>query len=158
MKLFFYSVIIFIFISNCTLNKVIDHHGVHSLIKKEKKLILDKSNSNDIFKLLGPPSTKSHFDNDLWIYIERKTTNTAITSLGKKKILANNVLIVEINSMGMLVKKTLFTKNDLKNQNFEKNITGSDLTKTNFIYSFLGSMRQKVNDPLGKKRRRVSEN
>ena len=60
---------IFLLISNCTLNKVIKHHGVHYLDKKQEKLILSNTNKNDIIKILGPPSTKSTFDNDVWIYI-----------------------------------------------------------------------------------------
>ena len=46
---------------------------MHFLNKKHEKLIINKSNKNDIIQLLGSPSTKSAFDNDLWIYIERET-------------------------------------------------------------------------------------
>ena len=68
-----FIIFVFLFISNCTLNKVIKHHGVHFLDKKENALVLNITNKNDILKILGPPSTKSSFDNDVWIYIERKT-------------------------------------------------------------------------------------
>ena len=40
--------------------------------KKKSDLIVNRNNKNDITKLLGPPSVKSTFDNDVWIYIERK--------------------------------------------------------------------------------------
>ena len=40
--------------------------------------------------------------------------------------------------------------NDL---DIEKKITEVDYTKTSFIYDFLSSMRQKINDPLGKRSR-----
>ena len=91
-------IFIFLFISNCTLNKVVKHHGVHFLEKKQQNLILGNTNKNDIIKLLGPPSTKSTFDNDLWIYIERKHSESSLFKLGKQKLLVNNVLIVEINT------------------------------------------------------------
>ena len=91
-------IIIFLLISNCTLNKVVKHHGVHYLDKKQEKLILSNTNKNDIIKILGPPSTKSTFDNDVWIYIERKHIESTIFKLGKKKLIVNNVLIIEINN------------------------------------------------------------
>ena len=156
MKKIFYLTILF-FISNCTLNKTIDHHGVHFLEKKEKILILNKANKNDIFQLLGPPSTRSQFDNDLWIYIERKASTSIIRNLGRKKLITNNVLILEINNKGMLTKKTLLTKNDIENYEFTKAITTDDISKKNFISSLLGSVRQKINDPLGKKRKTISD-
>ena len=49
------------------------HHGVHNLEKKQTKLKVNISNKNDIINLIGPPSTKSSFDNDIYIYIEKKT-------------------------------------------------------------------------------------
>ena len=156
MKKIFYLTILF-FISNCTLNKTIDHHGVHFLDKKEKTLVLNKTNKNDIFQLLGPPSTRGQFDNDLWIYIERKTTTSMLKKLGKKELIANNVLILEINNQGMLAKKTLLTKNDIENYEFTKTITTTDINQKRFLISTLGSLRQKINDPLGKKRKKISE-
>ena len=70
MKLFF--IIAFIFILSCSANKVKNNHGVLSLNNKFNKIVVEKSNSNDILNLLGPPSTKSSFDTNIWIYIERK--------------------------------------------------------------------------------------
>ena len=99
---------IFLLISNCTLNKVVKHHGVHYLDKKQEKLILSNTNKNDIIKILGPPSTKSTFDNDVWIYIERKHIVSSLFKLGKEKLIVNNVLIIEINNQGLLVKKDFF--------------------------------------------------
>ena len=156
MKKIFYLTILF-FISNCTLNKTIDHHGVHFLEKKEKILVLNKTNKNDIFQLLGPPSTRGQFDNDLWIYIERKTTTSMLKKLGRKELIANNVLILEINNQGMLAKKTLLTKNDIENYEFTKTITTTDVNQKRFLTSTLGSLRQRINDPLGKKRKKISE-
>ena len=149
MKKFLFIFIIF-FISNCSLNKVVKHHGVPFLDKKQQKLTLNNSNKNDVIKLLGPPSTKSTFDNDIWVYIERKTTNsTTLLKLGKKKVLVNNVLIIELNSQGMLVKKDFFNKDNMEELKFSKNVTEINYSKRSFVYDFLSSLRQKVNDPLG---------
>jgi outer membrane protein assembly factor BamE (lipoprotein component of BamABCDE complex) len=49
--------------------------------------VINKTNKNDIMKILGNPSTKSKFDNDIWIYIERKQTQSKIKNLGKMKII-----------------------------------------------------------------------
>jgi outer membrane protein assembly factor BamE (lipoprotein component of BamABCDE complex) len=156
MRIFNY-IIIFLIFENCTLNNTINHHGVHFLEKKEKKLLLNKSNKNDIIKLLGSPSTKSSFNNLLWIYIERKNSSTLIKSLGNKNLIVNNVLILEINQSGMLVKKNFLTKEDMKKIKFAEDVTGSDINQQKFIYKTLSSMRQRINDPLGKKRKRISE-
>ncbi len=113
---------------------------------------INYSNKNDIIKLIGPPSTKSTFDNDIFIYIERKTSSTKLTRLGKKKLLVNNVLVLEINNNGILIDKQFYNKDDMKKIKFDENQTSINYSKKSFIYNFLYSLRQKIDDPLGKKR------
>ena len=144
--------ILLIFISNCSINKVVNHHGVHFLEKKQEKLIINSTNKNDILSNLGPPSTESTFDNDVWIYIERKETKTSITTLGRRKLIVNNVLILEIDDMGILVEKKFLDKEDMQKIKFSKNKTDVLVSKDSFIYEFLSSLRQKINDPLGQKK------
>ena len=153
MKKLFIFFIISLFISACTLKKVEKHHGVHFLNKKQEKLTINLSNKNDILKLLGSPSTKSTFDNNIWIYIENKTTTGSLMVLGKKETSINNVLLLEINHQGLLVKKQIKNINQMKNISFDKNETYIQYSKKTFIYDFLSSMRQKINDPLGKRKR-----
>jgi len=141
-----------ILLSSCSLNKVILHHGIHNLEKKQAKLKINVTNKNEIVELFGPPSTKSTFDNDVYIYMERKTSSSKLRNLGKKEILKNDVLILEIDSKGILLAKNFYDKNDMKKINFEENITGVNYSKKSFIYNFLSSLRQKIDDPLGKKR------
>ena len=145
-------IIILIFLSSCSFNKVVKHHGVHNLNKKQTKLKINYSNKNDIIKLIGPPSTKSTFDNDIFIYIERKTTGSKVTKLGKKKLLTNNVLILELDNKGILLSKKFYDKNDMQKIKFDNDITQSNYSKQSFVYNFLYSLRQKIEDPLGKKR------
>ena len=150
--------VIFLSVVNCKFNKIVDSHGSNYLEKKEKELTINISNKNDIISLLGPPSTKSKFDNDLWIYIERKKTRTTLLKLGKKKIFVNNVLLLEINNKGLLAKKKLLNIKDMNKINFVKEETEIAYSKRSFVYDFLSSMRQKVNDPLGvraKKRKKI---
>ena len=153
MKKLFIFFILSLFISACTLKKVERHHGVHFLNKKQEKLIINKSNKNDILKLLGSPSTKSTFDNDLWIYIERKTDNSSLTKFGSERIIVNNVLLLEVNSMGLLASKEFFDLTKMQDIKFAKETTEGQYEKNSFLYDFLSSMRQKINDPLGKRKR-----
>ena len=148
-----YFIIIFLCIANCSFNKAIKHHGVNFLEKKQEKLILNTTNKNDIVKILGPPSTKSTFDNDVWIYIERKTTTKKLFKLARKKILVNNVLVLEIDSYGLLVKKEFYNMEKMNDLDFSKKTTETIYTKKSFVYDFMSSMRQKLNDPLGKRKK-----
>tara|TARA_B100000795_G_C22508753_1_gene326899 strand:+ start:128 stop:589 length:462 start_codon:yes stop_codon:yes gene_type:complete len=147
-------IFIFIILSNCTLNKVIKHHGVHFLENKKDKLEVLISNQNDIVSLLGPASVKSTFDNDVWIYIERKTTVSHFKTLGKRKILANNVLILEIDNRGLLVKKDFLNMNDMNKLKITKSKTNVIVNKETFVSSILSSLKRKINDPLGTKKAR----
>ena len=153
MKLLYNLFFIFLFITSCTFNKVIKKHGVRNLEKKHEELVINISNKNDIFEILGPPSSQSTFDNDIWIFIEREITHEKIIKLGKEKLLTNNVLILEINDFGMLVKKDFYNINDMNELTLSKMKTESKYTKKSFVYDFLSSMRQKINDPLGKRKK-----
>ena len=141
-----------IIITNCSLNLVDDHHGVYFIEKKIKKIQINITNKNDLVKIFGEPSTKSTFDNDVWIYIERKITNTHF--LGKRELIVNNVLVLEIDSRGLLAKIDFYNIDDMNKLKFDKDNTDITFSKRNFIYDFLSSMRQKVNDPLGVRKKR----
>ena len=139
---------------------MVKHHGVPFLEKKQKSLIINESNKNDIKKILGNPSTKSKFDNDVWIYIERKQTQSKLSNLGKMKVFKNDVLVLEIDKYGILKKKDFYNKNDMKNIKITEGSTQAGFKKNSFIYDFMSSMRQKINDPLGvraKKRKQINQ-
>ena len=123
------------------------------LKKKSEQIIVSETNKNDIIKLLGPPSVTSTFDNDILFYIERKITTDKLIKLGKQFYLENNVLILEIDNRGILAKKDLIDLNDMKELKLVSAETSVNYQKQSFIYDFLSSMRQKVNDPLGKRKR-----
>ena len=144
---------IFLLLANCNNKLAIDHHGVNKLSVKQDKLLINETNKNDIIKILGPPSTVSFFDNEILFFIERKETNGSIMELGRRKIITNNVLIVEINKYGLLEKKTFYDLTKMQEIKISKNTTEVNYQKDSFIYDFLSSMRQKINDPLGKRRK-----
>ena len=147
----FIILIIFV-LSSCSLNKVVRHHGVHFLEKKQKKIQVFSNNFNDVRQLLGPPSTKNSFDTDIWIYIERKTTVSQVRTLGKKKLLTNNVLILEFDNRGTLVKKNFYNKDQMNKLRISKNETQVLNKKDTFIRTVITSLKHKINDPLGKRK------
>ena len=139
-------------LASCSLEKKILHHGVHNLEKKQEKLKINETNSNEILNIIGPPSTISSFNNDLYFYIEKKTSSSKITSLGKKELITNNVLILELDNKGILLSKKFYNKEDMEKLKIDETITGLNISKKSFIETFLSSLIQKIDDPLGKKR------
>ena len=76
------------------------------------------------------------------------------------KINENNVLVLEINNYGILTKKNFYNKEDMNDLKIAKGTTQAGFKRNSFIYDFMSSMRQKVNDPLGqraKKRKEISQ-
>ena len=154
--IFFFALVV----SNCSFKKVVKHHGVPFLEKKQKQLIIDKSTSNDVREVLGTPSTRSKFDNDVWIYIERKQTQSRLSNLGRMKIFKNDVLVLEIDNYGILKKKEFYNMQDMNKIKVTEDSTEASFSRNSFIYDFMSSMRQKINDPLGvraKKRKEISQ-
>ena len=155
-----YIILISFIVSNCSIKPVVKHHGVPSLEKKQSSIKVNESNKNDIRKILGVPSTTSKFDNDVWIYIERRQSQSKLKNLGKMKIIKNDVLVLEIDKYGILKKKSFYNKDDMQNLKFVEGSTSTGIKKRTFVYDFLSSMRQKINDPLGqraKKRKEISQ-
>ena len=149
---FIHIFLIFLFISNCSLNKVVHHHGVHNLEKKQAKLKINQSNKNDIIKLIGPPSIKSSFDNDVYIYIEKKDSSSKLIKFGKKKLIKNDILVLDINKKGILIAKKFYNKEDMNSIKFDESYTTTNHSRNSFVYNFLYSLRQKIDDPRGIKR------
>jgi len=152
-----YIIFLSLIVANCSFKNVVKHHGVPFLEKKQSSLIINKTNKNDIIKILGNPSTKSKFDNDVWIYIERKKTLSKLTNLGRMEIYKNNVLVLDIDNYGILKKKEFYNKDDMNNLEIVKSTTDSDINRSNFLYNFMSSMRQKINDPLNKRAEKQKE-
>ena len=145
-------IILAIFLTSCKLNKVVNHHGIHNLEVKSKELFVNKTNINQIRTLLGPPSSTSYFDKDILIYLERKTSNSKLLKLGKKKLIANNVLLLEVDNRGMLINKEFLDQDDLNKLNFTTKKTKTIVDQESFVSRALSGVMTKIDDPLGKKR------
>ena len=132
----------------CSASKISKSHGTVGIEDKYSLLKLNENNSNDIVSLLGPPSTKSKFDKNLWIYIERKKVKRSIFKLGKEKYVSNNVLALKINNKGLLIDKKIYKLDDMDdNFKFSEDITSISYKNNSFIYNLLSSIKQRINAP-----------
>jgi len=131
-------------IIGCQRNEVIKTHGISYLDKREKLIIVNKTNKNDAITILGQPATKGMVDDNLWIYIERTRTRGKLFKLGRNYLKKNNVLVLDFDKYGILKKKEFYNKEKMNKINFAKNITKNEVRRENFIYSFLSSVRQKM--------------
>ena len=145
-------IILAILLTSCKLNKVVNHHGIHNLEAKSKELFINETNINQIRSLLGPPSSTSYFDDDILIYLERKTSNSKLLRLGKKKLIANNVLLLEVNNRGTLINKKFLNQDDLNKLVFTKKTTKTSVDQESFVSRALSGVITRIDDPLGKKR------
>ena len=141
-----------LFTLSCSLNKVKNSHGILLLENKFNKIYVNKSNTNDILSVFGPPSTTSEFDDNIWIYIERKKSNQSIFKLGNQKIIKNNVVVLELNNKGILSSKKIYDLNNMNKYEFSKNTTEKNYEKDSYIYGVLTSLREKINAPSKRKR------
>ena len=143
--------IVFIFIVNCSGNKVSNYHGSKALDAKFHEIKINNTNKNDLLKIFGQPSTKSDFNENKWFYFERIKTNQSLFKLGKQKIKKNNILIVEFDQKGILIEKKLLNLNDMKDVKFIKKTTEKEFSKNNIMYDVFSTLREKINAPLRRK-------
>ncbi len=141
---------LFLFTLNCSINKVSNIHGFRLLDTKSEKIVISKTNKNDVRKILGPPSSISKFD-DIWFYIERKKTNQKIFKLGKKKISKNNVLIIEFDKKGIVISKEILNIKDMNEIKIADKKTIKKYEQDNMIYNILSTLREKINAPTRNK-------
>ena len=131
----------------CNQNQVIKTHGIAYLNQREKLIIVNETNKNDTITLLGQPSTKGMVDDNIWIYIERTRTRGKLLKFGRNYLKKNNVLILEFDKYGIVMKKEFYDKEKMKKIKFTTKKTEAIDREKDFIYSFLSSLRQKLNRP-----------
>ena len=144
---FFFRLILFIFfltLTNCQLKKTQKNHGIIFLKNRYDKLVVNKTNSNDVVKILGQPHTKSITDESDWIYIERVLTKGKFYRMGSNVIAKNNVVVLTFNKYGILINKSFFDKKKLANLKFSNDVTSNNLSQRSFVQEFLESIRSKM--------------
>ena len=140
-----YIIFIILVTTSCSLKPVDNYHGVTFLDVKQKKLLINNSNKNDIINILGPPSTESFFENDVWIYIENHKTKSSILKLGENILLSNNVLVLELDKKGILKNKKFYNIDDKNKIKFSDDKTKMS-DKDSFVYGVVTSLKQKINN------------
>ena len=105
-------------------------------------------NKNDIKNALGNPSSIAPFDDSLWIYIERTKTRGKLLNFGRNITKKNNVLALKFNDYGVLIKKDFYDKKNINDIKFSSASTSTIEREQSFVYSFLSSIRQKINKPV----------
>ena len=144
----YFIILIFIFILNCSGNKVTNYHGTKLLNNKYEMIEVNVTNKNDLIKILGAPSTTSDFNKNIWFYFERLKTNQSLIKLGAQKIKRNNILIVKLDNKGILKSKELLDLNDMNDIKYIKTVTTKEFKNNNLIYGIFSSLREKINAPL----------
>ena len=141
---YLFLLFIFLFTLNCSINKVSNSHGSRFIETKYDKIFINKSNKNDVRKMIGPPSSISKF-NDSWFYIERKKTNQSLLKLGKKKLLTNNIIIIEFNSMGIVSKKEFLNIKNMNDIKIAEQKTKKKYDQDDVLYDIFSTLREKLN-------------
>tara|TARA_B110000967_G_scaffold197129_1_gene228503 strand:- start:503 stop:985 length:483 start_codon:yes stop_codon:yes gene_type:complete len=140
----FYIIIFSFFLNNCQLNAPNKSHGINFLENREKVLIVGKSNKNDVIKLIGNPHSISIKDEDVWIYFERTITRGKLIKLGQNVLKENNILELSFNKYGVLNKKKINNKSNMKTVKYSKKETQNEYTQDTFVRKFLSSVKQKM--------------
>ena len=136
--------LLFFILSACQLKEPIKGHGINFLENRSKKIQIDKSNKNDVIKVLGNAHTKSIDDNNLWFYFDRKISSGSMISFKNNKLLENNILVVKFNKLGVVIDKKLLKKEDMKKIDYSEMQTNNPVTRESFVTKFLQSVKQKM--------------
>jgi len=137
-------ILLILILANCQRNQVIKTHGIAYLDKRQKNLIINEVNKNDVRLALGNPSTTGTFENTVWIYIERTMSRGKLLKFGQNVIIKNNVLVLKFDKYGILAKKDFYDITKMNDIKFSNEKTEGLEREQDFIYSFLSSMRRKM--------------
>ncbi len=140
----YYLLPFFIILIACQFQEPLKTHGIIYLENRSQKVIVNKSNKNDIIRIFGQPQATSQNEEDTWIYFERILTKGKYHKLGRHVVKENNVLVLEFNKFGIIKNKKLYTKEDINKIAFLEKKTENKLSQKSFVESFLQSIRQKM--------------
>ena len=125
-------------------------HGINALKNKEKILVINKTNKNDVIKLIGRPHSVSVISDDIWIYVERVLSKGELLNLGRNVLIVNNSLVLKFDKYGILIEKKIYDLKDMNKIAYAKNETQNTVTDQSFVNKFLSSIKQKM---YGKKKK-----
>ena len=149
----FVLLVFFLFIVNCSNNKVVKKHGSSSLELKIDKVEVNQTNKNDVIQLFGKPSSISLFDENSWFYIEREKVNQSIFKLGQSKIRKNQVLEIHYDNTGIVKYKRLYNLENMNDLKIVKEITKKKYDTSSSFNKLIKSLEQKINSPTATKKK-----
>ena len=141
-----FLIILTVILSGCKVQDPLKSHGILYLENRAKKLTIDKSNKNDVIRIIGQPHINNESESNSWIYLERTLSKGKYHELGQHKLIENNVLVLDFNKFGILKGKQFLNKEDINKIKFSKKETENDLSKKSFVQSFLQSIKKKMYD------------
>ena len=137
-------IFLFIILTACQLQEPTKNHGIVFLENRAKQLIINKSNKNDVIKIIGQPHSMSISDDNVWIYLERTLTKGKYHKLGQHVLKKNNTLVLKFDKFGILKDKKIYNKDNTNKIAFSEKKTKNELSKKSFVESFLSSVKQKM--------------
>ena len=137
-------IFLFIILTACQLQEPTKNHGIVFLENRAKQLTVNKSNKNDVVKIIGQPHSKSISDDNVWIYLERTLTKGKYHKLGQHVLKKNNTLVLRFDKFGILKDKKIYNKNNTNQIAFSNKETTNELSKKSFVETFLSSLKQKM--------------
>ena len=140
----FIHVLIFFILISCKLQEPYNTHGILHLKNRSEILVVNKSNTNDVIKIIGRPHTISVNNENEWIFFERVLTKGEFVKLGQNVLKTNNILLLKFNKYGILESKELIGKDGKNDVSFSESVTENELTKKSFVEKFLSSLRNKM--------------
>tara|TARA_B100001250_G_C19736150_1_gene760856 strand:+ start:358 stop:825 length:468 start_codon:yes stop_codon:yes gene_type:complete len=137
-------IVLFMILTACQLQEPSKNHGIVFLENRSNKLMINKSNKNDVVQIIGQPHSRSINDDNTWIYLERTLTKGKYHKLGQHVLKKNNTLVLKFDKFGILKSKKIYNKDDTNKVEFSKKKTTNELSKKSFVESFLSSVKQKM--------------
>lgn len=134
----------FIILIACKLQEPTKTHGIIFLENRASKLIIDKSNSNDVINILGHPHSKSISSENEWLYFERILSKGEFHKLGQNILKTNNVLVLEFDKFGILKNKALIGKDSKNKILFSEKETVNNVSQKSFVEKFIQSLKTKM--------------
>tara|TARA_B100000767_G_C19604495_1_gene467120 strand:+ start:341 stop:817 length:477 start_codon:yes stop_codon:yes gene_type:complete len=139
-----YIILYFLFLSNCQLSEPKKTHGINFLENRTSVLLVNKTNKNDVVKIIGRPHSISSSDSNKWIYIERTLSKGKYHQLGKNILKENNVLELYFDKYGILKEKKFYNKENMNKVKFAKQKTKNNVAQKSFVNKLFSSVRQKM--------------
>ena len=139
-----YIIIISIILGACSNSRISNHGTIFT--KKEINIIKNtKLNKSEIIEILGQPSTKSTFSDDIWYYIANVQREKGYFKI---KTISNSILKIVFNKKQQVISYNYVSNGKTFDISINKDKTFADLDKDgSFWQDFLSSFARRLKEP-----------